>query len=42
MARALSIKNIEEYKPVEMEFSGRWAASFGHPELGWKSVKARI
>lgn len=33
MARALSIKNIEEYKPVEMGFSGRWAASFGHPEL---------
>lgn len=32
MARALSIKNIEEYRPVEMEFSGRWAASFGCPE----------
>lgn len=33
MARALSIKNIEEYKPVEMEFSGKWEASFGCPEL---------
>lgn len=33
MARALSIKNIEEYKPVELPFEGKWAASFGRPEL---------
>lgn len=33
MARALSIKNIEDYKPVEMEFTGKWEASLGSPEL---------
>lgn len=33
MARALSYKNIEEYKPVELEFTGKWEASFGRPEV---------
>lgn len=33
MARALTYKNIENYKPVELEFSGRWEASFGRPEM---------
>lgn len=33
MARALTYRNIENYKPVELEFSGRWEASFGRPEI---------
>ena len=33
MGRALSFKNIEEYKPVELAFDGRWEASFGRPEM---------
>lgn len=33
MARALSYKNIEDYKPVELPFTGKWQASFGCPEL---------
>lgn len=33
MARALSYKNIEDYKPVELEFTGKWEASFGRPEV---------
>ncbi|MEG2276646.1 MAG: ATP-binding protein [Odoribacter sp.] len=33
MAKALTYKNIEDYKPVELAFSGRWEASFGCPEV---------
>lgn len=33
MAKALTYKNIEDYKPVELAFTGRWEASFGRPEV---------
>lgn len=33
MAKALTYKNIEDYKPVELPFTGKWVASFGSPEV---------
>lgn len=33
MARALTYRNIESYKPMELAFSGKWEASFGRPEI---------
>lgn len=33
MKRALTIKDIREYKPRVLPFDGRWASSIGQPEL---------
>lgn len=31
--RALSVNDIRNYKPVELQFEGKWKASIGTPEL---------